>query len=350
MRIIIFGWASSVHVQRWSRGLIERGHEVKVISLGGEPIEGVETAIISRKSRLSYLTGVGKVLRETRAFGPDIVHAHYATGFAWWAMRTKVRPCVVSVWGADVMDFVKKPFAKVVIRNVLRKADHITATSELLYNVCLSLDKDLAPKITVVPFGVELPVETAPMPPERPFKLCFIKGHREKYGPDILLEAFARVVREFPEMSLTMAGDGEMTDELKRMTVSLGLSDHVRFTGFVDNRKIYDLIRDHHLMLMPSTLASESFGVAVIEAGACGRAVIASNIGGIPEVVRDGVTGLLVPPNDVAALSAEILRLANDLQKCRLMGEAGYKFVRENYSWEKSLDQMTTLYLRLLNG
>ncbi|MFH1685895.1 MAG: glycosyltransferase [bacterium] len=348
-RIAILGWLDSVHVQRWARGLAERGFVVKVFSLGGADRDGIDAAIFPRSGTYSYFSQAGGVARALSEFRPDLVHAHYATGFGLWMLRSKIRPRIVSVWGSDVIEFPADPFRRFLIRRVLNGADHITATSKLLKRVTENLVPDRSERISVIPFGVELPLSHVPMPALPPARLCFIKVHYKKYGPDILLRAVKLARETVPDIKLTMAGEGEMTPMLQNMTAELGLEDTVSFVGFIDNREIYDFIRQHHMMIMPSVMESESFGVAVLEAGACGRAVIASDIGGVPEVLDDGRTGLLVPPGDVGRLAEAIVKLATDADLCRDMGRQGYRFVSENYDWQKSLDAMADLYLRLID-
>jgi glycosyltransferase involved in cell wall biosynthesis len=257
---------------------------------------------------------------------------------------------VVSVWGADVIDFPNNWLKRAFIRKVLNGADHITATSQLLKEVTEKLAGDVTEKLTVIPFGVRVPEAVTPISTSNSVRLCFIKAHRRKYGPEILLQALAKARKSVPNLTLTMAGEGELTSDLHKLTAELGLTDMVEFVGFIDNKKVYDLIRDHHFMVMPSTMDSESFGVAVLEAGACGRAVVASEVGGVPEVVVDSRTGLLVPPGDVEALSRAIVKLARDVELCRRMGEEGYLYVSETYDWETSLDAMSELYTRLMGA
>ncbi len=348
-RIAIFGWSNSVHVQRGVSGMLARDFEIKVISLGGDPLPDAETSIIARRGRLSYLTQAGQAADQALEFKPDLVHAHYAVGFGYWAMRTAFQPSLLSVWGADVIDFPSNSFKRYLIRKVLRSADHITATSQLLKNTVVKLLPDSDSRVTVIPFGVNIPDSVAAFPDSPPVKLCFIKVHYKKYGPDILLRAMAAVVKEIPDIKLSIAGYGEMTDMLKAMTRDLHLEKNVEFVGFIDNREIYPFIQKHHIMVMPSVLDSESFGVAVLETGACQRPVIASRVGGVPEVVRDGETGLLLPPGDSGALAAAIIRLANDRELSVRMGERGYEFVKKNYDWEKSLDMMAETYNRLID-
>jgi glycosyltransferase involved in cell wall biosynthesis len=348
-RIVIFGWAHSVHIQRWVSGLTKRGYRIKVISLDGAPLPDIDTCILTRRGRWSYFTQASKAAHEASAFKPHLVHVHYAAGFGLWGLRLKFVPTVVSVWGADIIDFPTNWLFRSLIRRVLQKATHVTATSNFLRDAALRLDPVTAQKITVIPFGVAVSAEIVPPPPTPPVKLCYIKAHRPKYGPDILLRALAQVKNVGPELSLSLAGEGELTPHLKRLTSELGLTEKVKFVGFIPNTSIYEFVQQHHIMVMPSVMDSESFGVAALEASACGRPVIASRVGGVPEVVLHRKTGILVPPKDPQKLAEAIINLAQDAKTREEMGQAGYRFVKENYSWEKSLDMMGELYERLIH-
>ena len=250
----------------------------------------------------------------------------------------------------DSEDVVSVVFiSRALIKRVLKKADRITATSEFLKVRVRYLLPGAEKKTAVVPFGVAIPPDIAPLP-DNPVKICFIKAHRKKYGPDILLKALVEVKKRVPGIILSMAGEGEMTGELKALTAELGLKENVRFAGYIDNREIYDFLRQHHFMVMPSVMESESFGVAVLEAGACGRPAIASKIGGVPEVIVDGKTGFLVPAGDENLLAKTIIRLAENTVLTDSAGKAAYRFAKENYDWEQSLDLMASEYERLIYG
>jgi L-malate glycosyltransferase len=348
-RVAIFGWADSVHVQRWVKGLSARGYEIRVISLDGSPIPGIDTVILPRRGPWSYFTQVRRAADAAREFHPDLVHVHYAGGFGLWGARCDFAPLLVSVWGADVIDLPRNPLWHLTIGRTLKRACHITATSEFLKEACVSRYPGVRAKIEVIPFGVELPEETTACPGAPPVRLCYIKLHRKKYGPDILIRAFAAARQRGCDLYLTMAGEGDMTPKLKCLAADLAVQPDIDFVGGLAHKDVCSLLQSTHIMVMPSIMASESFGVAAIEAAAYARPVIASRVGGVPEVVQDGVTGILVPPGDVEALTNAIVRLSGDLDACVSMGLAGRRFVRERYAWEHSLDLMSALYEQVIH-
>jgi len=346
-RIVIFGWSNSVHIKRWVDGLSARGYIIKVISLDGEELPGVETVVLSRRNRLSYFTQATRAAREAVKFKPHLVHVHYASGFGVWGLKTHFAPLVVSVWGSDLFKFPSNFLNKTIIRKVLNRATHITATSEMLRKLTISLAPLTKDRVSLIPWGVEVPSEVTPPPPVTKLKICYIKSHKPVYGPDVLLKALVEVKKVFPHVVLSMAGDGPMTSQLKNMIDDLHLSENVKMVGFIEYDRIRSFIAEHHMMVMPSRM--ESFGVAALDASAAGRAVIASDVGGISEVVRDGKTGYLVNPDDPKALADKIIHLAQNHGLMIEMGKAGHEFVKNNFTWEKSLDLMSELYERLID-
>lgn len=345
-RIVIFGFAQSVHVRRWVAGLQSRGYEVKVISLGGEKLPDTETVIYPYDSRAEYIWKSGDAVHEAKAFRPDIVHVHYAGGFGLWSWRMHFRPTVVSIWGSDLNEFSKTWSKRIFLRAALNQASALTVTSRFLMERTRSLFHDLEKRIEFIPFGVELPPEIPPLPTGPP-KLCYVKLHEPTYGPDILVQAIAEAKKEIPDIRLSMAGTGSMTPQLQEMIKTLGLDDQVKLVGWLDNQWIYHFISEHNFMVMPSR--NEAFGVAALEAAACGRPVIGTTVGGIPEVILNNLSGILVPPENVTALAEAIVKLAKDRAMQQQMGEAGQRYVLANYTWEKSLDLMCGLYERVVH-
>lgn len=345
-RILIFGWAESVHIQRWAAGLQARGYDIKVISLGGDPLVEIPTIIFPRSGRLAYARYANAAAEAAREFDPDLVHVHYAAGFGHWGIRTGHTPLVVSVWGSDIERVARRLWFRPMIRKTLSRADAVTATSDYLLRQTLAVAPDVREKATVLPWGVTIPHEP-PLPTAMPpLKLCFLKMHRPVYGPDTLLYAIARVVAKGIDVTLTFAGEGEMTGSLQRLTADLNLADRVTFPGFVKPADVSSLLASHHALVMPSR--AEAFGVAALEAAAHGRPTLATNVGGIPEVVLHEKTGLLVRPEDSEALARGIERLATNQTEREEWGRAAFDYVRDRYNWQRSLDQMVALYDRLI--
>ncbi len=346
-RIVIFGWAQSVHIQRWAEGLTKRGWQIKVVSSGGEQLANVETVNLPHSGAFGYLRYAGKAISEAKKFQPDLVHVHYAFGFGWWGVRSHIHPMVTSLWGSDLAKLIHNPLTHWFGNWLFQNSAAVTASSRYLEKQTLAHWPHVQNKLSVIPFGVHVPDSPAPLP-AYPVKLAYAKWHRAIYGPDVLLQA-ARLLKERGvQFHLDMAGSGEMTGELQTMIQSLGLSDTVNLVGKFEHAEMASFLQSHHLMVMPSRM--ESFGVSALEAAAVGRAVIASEVGGIPEVVQQNKTGILVPPEDPAALADAIERLVKNRSELEQMGKAGYEMVKAQYNWERSLDKMSELYERVMHA
>ncbi|MDA2916155.1 glycosyltransferase [Nitrospinae bacterium AH_259_B05_G02_I21] len=213
-------------------------------------------------------------------------------------------------------------------------------------------------KFTAVPSGVELEGFAPPSPadggssvraalslhPDEPIVGSVGRLDRVK-GYDQLVEASDLVLRERPDAWFVVAGDGQERGALEAQARRLGVAGRWRFLGWQE--RLEPLYHAFDISVLPSR--NEGMGRAVVEALACGRPVVATAVGGVPSVVEDGVTGLLVPPEDPHALARAILQLLEDETARRRMGEAGPKWVRERFSCQAMLDGIERVYSRLLN-
>jgi glycosyltransferase involved in cell wall biosynthesis len=189
-------------------------------------------------------------------------------------------------------------------------------------------------RFEIVHYGIAAGPEPAPLP-AAPSLLCVgrlvpIKGHA------VLFDAFARARGEVPELTLDVAGDGPLADELRRRA-----PEGVRLRGRVS--PIAPELERCAVAVVPSL--GEGFGMAALEAHERGRPVIASDVGGLPEIVADGETGLVVPAGDPAALAAAIVRLARDPELARRMGEAARRRALGEFAEERCVERTVELYL-----
>lgn len=175
--------------------------------------------------------------------------------------------------------------------------------------------------------------------PDTPVVLRVARLHPHK-GYPLLLAAMARVVKAIPQSHLLIVGDGPQEHDLRRQVSHLGLARSVRFLGF------RPALRDLYLASDVVVVASqrEGVGLATVEAMACGRPVVACNVGGLAEVIKHGETGLLVPPDDPAALGDAIVALLGDKERRQALGAAAQAFVRSEYSVPRMVAEHERLY------
>ncbi|MGH2598497.1 MAG: glycosyltransferase, partial [Dehalococcoidia bacterium] len=151
----------------------------------------------------------------------------------------------------------------------------------------------------------------------------------ERKAQGLLLEAIASVANEGIEIEVTLAGDGPERGRLERRAAELGIEDQVRFTGVVGQDEALTLYRECDIFCLPSR--SEGLPAVLIEAMACGIPVVATRIDAVPELVEDGVSGLLVPPRDATGLASALRRLHDEPQLGQRLGSAGREKVRREF-------------------
>jgi glycosyltransferase involved in cell wall biosynthesis len=164
-------------------------------------------------------------------------------------------------------------------------------------------------------------------------------------GVPYLIQAFSQVLRVFPNAKLLIVGDGPLRKKLTIVTEKLRISQSVIFSGQLDHSEIPKLIAASSMLVLPSL--SEGIPRVLLEAMACGKPVLASNVGGIRELVIQGKNGLLVECGDVNGLAKNMTMLLQDTELAGKMGKNGRKFVEQNYSFEKGIRMMLDIYQRL---
>jgi glycosyltransferase involved in cell wall biosynthesis len=164
---------------------------------------------------------------------------------------------------------------------------------------------------------------------------------RPEKGHDTLLAAAPRILARYPDASFTFVGAGPKREALETLTRALGITDRVRFVG--ESRDPAPILAGHDLFVLPSR--SEAFPNALIEAMATALPVVATDVGGIPEVVRPGVNGLLVQPDDIDALSDAVLALMDDPAAAAALGRTARADVERHYTIDRMVERFEQLYL-----
>jgi glycosyltransferase involved in cell wall biosynthesis len=170
-------------------------------------------------------------------------------------------------------------------------------------------------------------------------RLSPVKGHR------YLIEAMAKVVKEFPDALLYIFGEGKIKYELVKRVEKLNISEKVLFLPAVSHSA--EVLQEIDIFVMPSL--QEGLGLSLLEAQACGLPVIASNVGGIPTIVQHNTTGLLVPPQDVEALAEAIARVMANKNLAMMLGRQGRRAVEEKFNVQVMAEKVEAVYAKVLN-
>ncbi len=350
MKLCFLAPGNSIHTRRWAESMISKGCEVHLITLHKGDVPGTKVYYLPARGKWTYLFFLEKIKSLIRAIRPDVVHAHYASSYGFLGACSGFHPFVVSVWGSDLIDFPKRSLIhKKIVEYVLRRSDRITVTSKMLKELTGRFTFKRK-RITQIPFGIDLEkFKPEPKNTKRDaMTIGVIKRLDHKYGIEYLIKGFATVEKRYKDARLLIVGDGPLRAKLKRLTCQLGCEKKIEFVGSISHAQVPDFLNLMDIFVMPSV--EESFGVAALEASACGLPVVASNTGGIPEVVLHNKTGFLIPPKDHYSLAAAIAKLIENQDLRRKFGEEGRKFVSQRYDWLENFQRMYNLYQDLVNN
>ncbi len=364
MKILLISQPHSPHTLKISNSLVEMGHKVVVCGIGNNSLNNyyhqdiivynlnIHKNVIAQKdgsiSKISYFLILPKLIKIIKTFKPDIVNSHYASSNGLFGYLLGCNNHIVSVWGGDIYDFPNHNFLnKFIIKSVLKSARIVFSTSNIM---AIETAKYTNKQIVTIPFGVD----TEKFKPNRDKKDNFvtigiIKWLEKYYGIEYLLEATKILVDRKLSVNfrVMIIGKGSLEYQLKQKSKELGIEKYVEFTGYVS----FNIIEQYHNKLDIACYPSieESFGVSVLESSACELPVVATNIGGIPELINDGVTGYLVEPKDSIGLADKLEELITNKDLREKMGKEGRGFVIKNYSWQSCINKMIFYYNQVIN-
>jgi glycosyltransferase involved in cell wall biosynthesis len=293
---------------------------------------------------LRYIPRVRRLIREQRY---DIVHFHTkrAHALALWLPRGKQRPKYVVTRRMDYAE----PRSRYTDILYNRRVDGVVAVSRAIADVLLDAGVD-GEKVRVIASGVApaafTGIATTRAAMDSVTVIGCLASLEERKGHRYLLEAAVRLKNDGLRIRCEIAGDGPLRARLEAEAARLGLSDEVRFLGFVSNTA--EFLDSVDLVAMPSL--HEGLGVAALEAMGAGKPVVATRVGGLAESVLDGATGLLVPARDPVALSDAIAKIVRSPSLAKSMGEQGRERVRQHFSLESMARQNESYYYELLSA
>jgi glycosyltransferase involved in cell wall biosynthesis len=291
------------------------------------------------------LRPVPRLRRLIRDENYDIIHFHTkrAHALSFWLSHGAPRPKYVVTRRMDYPE-ANNWYTRCLYN---RKVEGVVAISRKIFELLVQAGVE-AEKIRLIHDGIDpRPFESASNTRDMHTE-CVVVGmaavFEERKGHRFLLEAAQRLKAQGCRLQYRLAGDGSLRPSMEKTATRLGLKDDVQFLGFVSD--IPTFLSQVDIFVLPSLF--EGLGVSVLEAMAAGKAVIASRVGGLPELVIDSVTGLLVAPRDVEGLVNAISTLAGDKSLIRAMGDKGRERLKEKFTMEQTARQVEDYYYSLL--
>lgn len=339
-------------------GLRSAGHRAMLVAhpsgeLRSRANEGLELLPLAPRTEMD-LSAAWRLSRAIKQLTPDIVHAHdpHAVAMAALALSMSTQPRRAPLIAARRVDFRLKGHA--LSRWKYDQVDCFICASGAIREMLLSTGVPESRAVTVHE-GIDLAhVAAAPvglihqelwLPHGSPVvgNVAALVAHK---GQRHFIEAAALVVRQVPDARFVIAGEGELRLALEQQIRHLGLEKHVILAGFRPD--VLSLHKAFDIFVMSSV--TEGLGTSLLDAMACGKPVVATTAGGIPEVVRDGETGILVPPRDHAAMAHAIVTLLKDEELRKRMGAAGRSLTNAKFSAERMVLETLGVYERVVRG
>jgi N-acetyl-alpha-D-glucosaminyl L-malate synthase BshA len=288
---------------------------------------------------LRFPVGLFQVIRLIRKHRIQVVNIHYpAVNFFYIALcRRLLRiTLVTSVHGADLFpDGMARATYPKAIKLLLNSSDRIVAPSKAYREDVASVFPQLRGKIVCIHNGVDLDelnrICAAPASTSRvlhPYILC-ISAYKEQKAIDVLIQAFKQVQGSDSLLKLILVGAGHLRGELEQLASALGIHDRIEFLGHQSRTEVANLIRGCKVFVLPSRF--ETFGIVILEAMACKKPVVATTAGGIPEIIENGINGILVEPDDDKALAEALITVLKDENLRINIAVKGYSMVRERF-------------------
>jgi glycogen(starch) synthase len=284
-----------------------------------------------------------QVVAVKRSFAPDLIHINGVGEASDFFHLTTTQ-----AHKAPVLVTLHNPWlsqADAIVAQTLRQAAWVVGVSASILERACQLAPEIGRRSSVIYNAVPAPVlAPQPLPFCAPRLLCLGRLAPEK-GMDVVISAFRMLVERFPQVRLTIAGDGPLRSDLERQAVHDGIHHAVDFIGWVVPEKVSELINKHTLVLMPSR--EEPFGLVALQSALMSRPIVATRVGGLPEVVAHGETGFLVESEDAVSLADAAALLLSRPDLAEKFGQAARRRAQAVFGWEQQVSSYDALYRKL---
>ncbi len=348
------------YVRNLSMELVGLGHNVRVICADtpgeNEVDKTIEASALRTMGKLANTSITPSLPLALLKEDFDILHTHLPTPWSadWSAIVSKLKgkPLVLTyhsdIAGTGLAHHIAVAYNFTALKFLLKNADRIIVTRQGYLSRHLMGQKK---KVAIIPIGVDSR-EFRPVPTRKKgdiFFLSVLDGYHDFKGLDVLLGAVRIAKRDIPDLRLIVGGGGPRRGFYENASRSMGLSHNVEFVGAIPQEKLIEYYNGCSLFVLPSVDPSrETFGIVLLEAMACGRPVIATEIAGPAEEIRESGAGLVIPPGDKKMLAEAIIRILRNRDLAAGMGIEGRRLAEKKYNWRRVAEQTAKLYEELI--
>jgi glycogen(starch) synthase len=277
-----------------------------------------------------------------RSFKPDLIHMNNIGSDAFYHLHTASSnsiPVLVTLHGLPLVPISGN---NSLVSSVLRSAHWVTTVSKAMLGEVHERFPETASRSSFIHNGLHMPdLQPKPLPLNPPRLLCLGRLVEHK-GFDVAVDAFSMLRERFPELRLIVAGDGPARPALEHRVNQMGLGGDVEFLGLVDAEEVPELLNRATVVIMPSR--REPFGLVALEAAQMARPIVASKVGGLPEVVVHNRTGLLVEKDNSAAIVEGVEYLLNNTETAARLGRCARERAHHLFNMKRHADAYDTLY------
>lgn len=364
-RFIPYTGGTENYVYNLSKELVNLGHRVKVIC-ANEPDAGNDEFDGIKIDRLRYIIKIAntnitpflpiKIFQED----VDIIHTHlphpWAADWSYFISRIKKKPCILTyhndIAGSGIYSYLAKSYNLIFLPLLLKSVKKIIITHKRYIDYSPYL-KDYIKKIEVIPIGVDLEQFKVTPQKNRQQKIILFVGLLDEFhqykGLHYLIRAMDLIKKETSDIKLFIVGEGILKKEYGKLAHSLDLDREIDFIGFLPQEKLAEYYNNCDVFVLPSlSCKQEGFGIVLLEAMACGKPVVTTNITGPAEKIREASAGLIVEPRDSNSLAEALIEILKNKNYAREMGIRARKLVEGEYSWDRIATNIEQLYLGVL--
>lgn len=367
MKICFLGGTSSTHLKRWIKYFVDKGYEIYWISL--EPItdEEIEEVgeikfyLVKRLPSKAFalfnlLFNAFQIRRLISEIKPDVLHAHYAGVVGALGGLSGFHPFILTPWGRDVLILPRFKFMRPLVKFALNRADLVTCNGEPMREEINKLGVSLK-KIKFVYWGTDIQ-KFKPASKDkkirsslRIFNLPMVISLRHLeplYDVETLIRAIPLVLENFPKVKFVIAGKGYQEKKLKKLVKSLGVSDNIRFIGWIPYNELPQYLNSADIYVSTS-LSDGDLSQCTQEAMACELPIITTDLKVNKERITDGENGLIVPTKDPKSLAERIILLLKNKELRIKLGKAGRRTIGDKLNYYKEMKKVEIIYKELVN-